>query len=78
MQHIEDLTHRIEFKCTLEPQINEEVVTNSSVKSDEITTKEPEPMQEQPIENPRIPVPEHIQPEPKKRGFLSRFFLPNG
>ena len=34
MQHIEDLTHRIEFKCTLEPQINEEVVTNSSVKSD--------------------------------------------
>ena len=78
MQHIEDLTHRIEFKCTLEPQINEEVVTNSSVKSDEITTKEPEPMQEQPIENPRIPVPEHIEPEPKKRGFLSRFFLPNG
>ena len=53
-------------------------MTNSSVKSDEITTKEPEPMQEQPIENPRIPVPEHIEPEPKKRGFLSRFFLPNG
>ena len=26
----------------------------------------------------RIPVPEHIEPEPKKRGFLSRFFLPNG
>jgi len=29
-------------------------------------------------ENKRIPVPEHIEPEPKKRGFLSRFFLPNG
>ena len=25
----------------------------------------------------RIPVPEHFEPEPKKRGFLSRFFLPN-
>ena len=28
--------------------------------------------------NKRIPVPEHVEPEPKKRGFLSRFFLPNG
>ena len=26
----------------------------------------------------RIPVPEQVEPEPKKRGFLSRFFLPNG
>ena len=30
------------------------------------------------LENKRIPVPEHIEPEPNKRGFLSRFFLPNG
>lgn len=29
-------------------------------------------------ENKRILVPEHVEPEPKKRGFLSRFFLPNG
>ena len=29
-------------------------------------------------ENKRIPVPEHAEPEPPKRGFLSRFFLPNG
>lgn len=29
-------------------------------------------------ENKRIPVPEHIEPTPKKRGFLSRFFLPYG
>ena len=29
-------------------------------------------------ENKRIAVPEHIEPEPPKRGFLSRFFLPNG
>ena len=26
----------------------------------------------------RISVPEPVEPEPKKRGFLSRFFLPNG
>ena len=35
--------------------------------------KEPEA-----TENKRIPVPEHIEPEPPKRGWLSRFFLPNG
>ena len=29
-------------------------------------------------ENKRIPVPEHVESEPKKRGFLSRFFLPYG
>ena len=29
-------------------------------------------------ENKRIPVPEHVEPEPPKRGWLSRFFLPNG
>ena len=30
------------------------------------------------LENKRIPVPEQIEQEPQKRGFLSRFFLPNG
>lgn len=29
-------------------------------------------------ENKRIPVPQQVEPEPAKRGFLSRFFLPNG
>ena len=29
-------------------------------------------------DNKRIPVPEHVEPEPNKRGFLSRFFLPYG
>ncbi|MDR8284753.1 DNA-binding protein, partial [Acinetobacter baumannii] len=24
------------------------------------------------------PMPEHVEPEQKKRGFLSRFFLPYG
>lgn len=28
------------------------------------------------IENKRIPIPEHVQPEPEKRGFGSRFFKP--
>lgn len=31
-----------------------------------------------PKENKRITVPAIVQPEPNKRGFLSRFFLPNG
>ena len=30
------------------------------------------------MENKRIPVPEQEEPEPEKRGWLSRFFLPNG
>ena len=29
-------------------------------------------------ENKRILVPEHVEPEQPKRGWLSRFFLPNG
>jgi hypothetical protein len=37
-------------------------------KHDVLTTAEPK----------RIPVPEHVEPEPEKRGFWSRFFLPNG
>ena len=44
---------------------------------------EPEPKEDgltTPVEteNKRIPVPEHVEPEQPKRGFLSRFFLPNG
>ncbi len=30
------------------------------------------------MENKRIPVPEHVEPEPEKRGFWSRFFKPYG
>lgn len=29
-------------------------------------------------ENKRIPVPEYVEPEQPRRGWLSRFFLPNG
>ena len=43
----------------------------SEPKDDGLTTPEQ-------IENKRIPVPEHVEPEPPKRGWLSRFFLPNG
>ena len=86
MQHIEDLTHRIEFKGTLEKseqkdieKINQSTNLNiatdprleSETNYDGLTTPEQ-------TENKRIPVPEHVKPEPPKRGFLSRFFLPNG
>lgn len=40
-------------------------------KDDGLTTPEQ-------TENKRIPVPDKVEPEPVKRGFLSRFFLPNG
>ncbi|MDT1862261.1 DNA-binding protein, partial [Acinetobacter baumannii] len=36
------------------------------------------PKESEVIENKRIPVPEHIEPEPEKRGFWSRFFKPYG
>ena len=41
------------------------------LKHDGLTTPEQ-------TENKRIPVPEHVEPEQPKRGWLSRFFLPNG
>ena len=37
-----------------------------------------QPEQSESIENPRIPLPEHTEPEPEKRGFWSRFFKPYG
>ena len=60
---------------TFTDQKNEPGLTDpqpeSEPKDDGLTTAEQK-------ENPRIPVPEHVEEEPKKRGFLSRFFLPNG
>ena len=53
----------------------EETTTTSQkeleTKHDGLTTPEQ-------TENNRIPVPEHLEPEQPKRGWLSRFFLPNG
>ena len=42
----------------------------AEAKHDGLTTPEQ-------TENKRIPVPEHVEPEQPKRGWLSRFFLPN-
>ena len=36
------------------------------------------PKESEILENKRIPVPEHVEPEPQKRGFWSRFFKPYG
>ena len=43
----------------------------AEAKHDGLTTPEK-------TENKRIPVPEPVEPEQPKRGWLSRFFLPNG
>ncbi|KCX54935.1 hypothetical protein J541_4213 [Acinetobacter pittii] len=43
----------------------------AEAKQDGLTTPEQ-------TENKRIPVPEQVEPEQPKRGWLSRFFLPNG
>ena len=86
MQHIEDLTHRIEFKGQPEQPITEakkeEAIQPSTAPvQPEPNTTEPKddglttPKQ---TENKRIPVPEQVEPEQPKRGWLSRFFLPNG
>ena len=86
MQHIEDLTHRIEFKGTLEQPKQEDIgkinqSTDSNIATDPRPEAEPnydELTTSTQKENKRIPVPEHVEPELQKRGFLSRFFLPNG
>ena len=87
MQHIEDLTHRIEFKGHIEQSKTgvREQRANPSDHSGmtENTRSEPEPKDDglttpEQKENKRIPVPDQVEPEPEKRGWLSRFFFPNG
>ena len=54
-----------------EQQSDQDIATDPRSKKpneDGLTTAEPK----------RIPVPEHIEPEPEKRGFWSRFFKPYG
>ena len=53
------------------PNIATDPRSEPEPKDDGLTTPEQK-------ENKRIAVPEHVEPEPPKRGFLSRFFLPNG
>lgn len=59
--------HNIESST---PRITDDIATNPRLekpKEDGLTT-----------ENKHISVPKQIESEPTKRGFLSRFFLPNG
>jgi len=87
MQHIEDLTHRIEFKGQLEQPKVEVEENKVAPPSHSEMTEDPrlEPRQKdeglttpEQTKNKRIPVPEQVESEQPKRGWLSRFFLPNG
>ena len=79
MQHIEDLTHRIEFKGTLEqPKQENTSKLNESTNLNIATDPRPEIKSNYDAlttfgeDNKRIPIPEHVEPEPKKRGLLGR------
>ena len=67
------------------PKANMTTFTDQKFNEDIATDPRPEPEPEQNYdglttpdqkENKRIPVPEHVEPEPLKRGFWSRFFRP--
>jgi hypothetical protein len=82
MQHIEDLTHRIEFKGTLEQPKQEDIGKINQSNGSNIAT---DPRSEKPnedglttAESKRIPIPEQVVTEPEKRGFWSRVFKPDG
>ena len=67
------------------PKTNMTTFTDQKPGQDIATDPRPEPEPKNdglttPVEteNKRIPVPEPVEPEQPKRGWLSRFFLPNG
>ena len=67
------------------PKTNMTTFTDQKPSQDIVTDprSEPEPKHDgltTPVEteNKRIPVPEQVEPEQPKRGWFSRFFLPNG
>ena len=67
------------------PKTNMTTFTDQKPSQDIATDprSEPEPKHDglttpEQTENKRIPVPEQVEPEQPKRGWLSRFFLPNG
>ena len=77
---IDTLLTLIEMKP---PQANMTTFTDPKSSQDIATDprSEPEPKHDglttpEKTENKRIPVPDHIEPEPEKRGFWSRFFRP--
>jgi hypothetical protein len=79
---IDTLLTLIEMKP---PQTNMTKFTDQKSNQDIATDLQPEPEPKDDglttsdqKENKRIRVPDHVEPEPPKRGFLSRFFLPNG
>lgn len=79
---IDTLLTLIEMKP---PKANMTTFTDQKPNQDITTDLRPEPELKneglttpEQKENKRIPVPEHVEPEQPKRGWLSRFFLPNG
>ncbi|WP_313660757.1 plasmid replication DNA-binding protein [Acinetobacter variabilis] len=65
------------------PKANMTTFTDQEQSQANVAQVQPEPNIDDPKndglttpENKRIPVPEHIEPEPEKRGFWSRFFRP--
>ena len=60
------------------PKIEDPTPVATSQETVEAPKEEAEVQTEIQTPKKRISVPEHVEPEPKKRGFLSRFFLPNG
>jgi len=82
---IDTLLTLIEMKP---PQTNMTTFTNQAPAQSNAASVQPESGTTDPkddglttleqTENKRIPVPEQVEPEQPKRGWLSRFFLPNG
>ncbi len=77
MQHIEDLTHRIDFKGTLEQSQQENIdklneSTNSNIATDPRSQTDSNYDELTTSESKRIYLPEHVEPEPKKRGLFGR------
>ena len=60
----------------IDPDIAPSIDPNTSREQNTTKSNENELKPEQELSNPRIPIPEHIEPEPEKRGFWSRFFRP--
>ena len=67
------------------PKTNMTTFTDQKPSQDIATDPRPEPEPKddglttpEQKENPRIPVPKHVELEPEKRGFWSRFFKPYG
>ncbi|WP_151959135.1 plasmid replication DNA-binding protein [Acinetobacter junii] len=60
----------------IDPDIAPSIDPNTSREQSTTKPNESEEKPELRPQNPRIPIPEHIELEPEKRGFWSRFFRP--